>query len=68
MRRYHPSKSPRKQFIHTYHVNEVPLPYYNPLEDPYLKGFFSNYFTSKIMEKRGLIYEARKEYPYEERR
>lgn len=68
MRKYQSSKSPRKQFINSYHLNEVPLPYYNPLEDPFLKGFFSNHFTSQLIQQRGLVYQARKEYPYEERR
>jgi hypothetical protein len=67
-RRYRSSKSPRKEFINSYHVNEVPLPYYNPLEDPFLKGFFTNYHVSRVIEDRGLLYKARKEYPYEERR
>lgn len=46
-RKYRPSYSPRKQFINSYHVNEVPLPYYNPLEDPYLSGFFSNFHVAR---------------------
>lgn len=64
MRKYHPSKSPRKQFINSYHLNEVPLPYYNPLEDPHLAPFFNNYLTHKLITERGLIYQARKDYPY----
>lgn len=67
-RSYRPSKSARKEFVNSYHMNEVPLPYYNPLQDPYLQGFFGNYHVSRILEDRGLVYKARWEYPYEERR
>jgi len=70
MRRRYSKKetSPKKDFIHTYHVNEVPLPYYNPLADPYLKGYFSNSKNKGQIEKMGLVYKPEKEYPYEERR
>ena len=67
-RQYRSSRSPRKQFINSYHVNEVPLPYYNPLEDPYLQGFFTNENVARHLEAVGFVYQARKEYPYEERR
>lgn len=67
-RHYRPSKSSKKEFVNSYHLNEVPLPYYNPLQDPYLQGFFGNYHVSRILEDRGLIYKACWEYPYEERR
>ena len=68
MNKYHPPQSPRKKFINSYHVNQVPLPYYNPLEDPYLKGFFNSHFTYKLIQRRGLIYQPSKQYPYEQRR
>lgn len=57
--------SPKKEFINSYHVNEVPLPYYNPLADPYLKGYFSNSKVSKHIEHQGLIYQPQQEYPYQ---
>lgn len=60
--------SPKKDFIHTYHINEVPLPYYNPLADPYLQGYFSNTKVNKHIDQQGLIYRPSKNYPYEERR
>jgi hypothetical protein len=67
-RRYRASQSPRKAFINSYHVNEVPLPYYNPLEDPFLSGFFSNEHVSRQLSRSGLLYSPRKEYPYSGRR
>lgn len=67
-RRYRASHEPRKAFINSYHVNEVPLPYYNPLEDPYLSGFFSNDRNARHLARSGLLYSPRKEYPYSERR
>lgn len=67
-RRYRASHEPIKVFINSYHVNEVPLPYYNPLEDPYLNGFFSNDLNARHLARSGLLYSPRKEYPYSERR
>lgn len=68
-RRYSkPNVSPQKEFINSYHVNEVPLPYYNPLADPYLKGYFSNSKNKHQLSKQGLLYKPSKEYPYQERR
>lgn len=46
----------------------MPLPYYNPLEDPHLKGFFSNRKVRGHIEDQGLLYEPREEYPYFNRR
>jgi hypothetical protein len=46
----------------------VPLPYYNPLEDPFLRGFFSNHKVRGHIEQQGLLYEPRQEYPYVNRR
>lgn len=68
--RSHPRtpKVPEKPFIHTYHINEVPLPYYNPLEDPHLKNFFSNRKVSKHVENMGYVYQPSNNYPYHERR
>lgn len=63
-RKYRASRSPRKDFINSYHINEVPLPYYNPLEDPYLSGFFANFHVSRHLNRSGLLYNPRKEYPY----
>lgn len=44
------------------------MPYYNPLEDPFLEGFFSNYKNESYIRSNGLVYSPRKEYPYDERR
>lgn len=68
MRRQYRQPSPARPFINSYHVNEVPLPYYNPLADPYLKGFFSNSQNAKRIRMEGLLYCESKEYPYAERR
>jgi hypothetical protein len=67
-RRYRASHETRKGFINSYHLNEVPLPYYNPLEDPYLNGFFSNDHNARHIARSGMLYSPRKEYPYSERR
>lgn len=67
-RNYRISPKPEKEFIHTYHINEVPLPYYNPLEDPHLRAFFANNKVRGHIEQQGLLYEPRKEYPYLNRR
>jgi len=52
---YRSSKN-KKQFINTYHLNEVPLPYYNPLSDPYLSGYFSNWKVHSHITRQGLLY------------
>lgn len=67
-RNYRSSFKPKKEFIHAYHINEVPLPFYNPLEDPNLVEFFSSRKISKQIQEQGFIYKPRKEYPYEIRR
>ena len=58
----------KKEFVNSYHINEVPLPYYNPLADPYLTGFFSSRHTERHISNLGLLYSPKKEYPYESRR
>lgn len=61
MRRNYPStRNPEKPFITAYHISEVPLPYYNPLEDPYLKGYFSNRKVNHHLQEMGLVYKSRK--------
>jgi hypothetical protein len=67
-RKYRASHSPRKEFINSYHLNEVPLPYYNPLEDPFLSGYFNSFQVSRHLARSGLLYSPRKEYPYSQRR
>ncbi len=67
-RRYSKKQSPKKQFLNSYHINEVPLPYYNPLADPYLQGFFSNNRNHRHISQMGLIYSSSKEYPYHQRK
>lgn len=56
------------QFVNNYHVNEVPLPYYNPLADPHLSVFFSNSKINRHVHRMGLQYSPVKDYPYQERR
>jgi hypothetical protein len=63
-RRYAPAHKPEKPFINSYHICEVPLPYYNPLEDPNLRGYFSNRKVSRHINEMGMLYHPRKEYPY----
>jgi hypothetical protein len=46
----------------------VPLPYYNPLQDPFLRGFFSKRKVADHITNMGLLYSPKKEYPYHERR
>jgi hypothetical protein len=57
-----------KDFITNYHINEVPLPYYNPLEDPHLRGFFNSHKISSHISRMGFLYSPSKHYPYHERR
>ena len=58
-------RSRQKQFINSYHLNEVPLPYYNPLQDPSLKGFFFNRRVKEHINRQGYLYRPLEEYPYE---
>jgi hypothetical protein len=67
-RRYRPAQSPRKEFVNSFHVNEVPLPYYNPLQDPYLEGYFNNDKVNQHMQEAGFLYRKSNQYPYSERR
>jgi hypothetical protein len=56
-RSYRSSFRPEKEFVHSYHINEVPLPYYNPLQDPYLRGYFSNRKVEQQIQHLGFLYE-----------
>ena len=61
---YRSTFKPEKPFINDYHICEVPLPYYNPLGDPNLKGYFSNRKVTNHIQEIGLIYSPSKDYPY----
>ena len=56
--------SPKKPFVNSYHLNEVPLPYYNPLADPYLSGFFSSRQPQHTLRQLGLKFKPQREYDY----
>lgn len=58
----------KKGFVNSYHVNEVPLPYYNPLADCYLRGYFANSQNQQRISLAGLAYHPQKNYNYEERK
>ena len=55
-RSYRGTVRPEKPFINSYHLNETPLPYYNPLEDPYLRNFFALSRNKHQLDRHGLIY------------
>jgi hypothetical protein len=54
------AKKRENSFNLTQHVNEVLLPSYNALKDPFLIGFFENPIVKKTLKETGVLRKKRR--------
>lgn len=60
LRKFHFSKQREAAFKVSQHVNEVLLPSYNALQDPFLSGYFENPLIKRHLKETGVIKRKRR--------
>lgn len=55
LRKLHQTKARESSFNLTQNVNEVLLPAYDALHDPFLSGYFDNPLLKRHLKKTGVI-------------
>ncbi len=60
MRKAHLFRKKEECFVNTYNVNDIPLPAYNALHDPYLTDFFKNPQQIRLLRETGVLKKKRK--------
>jgi hypothetical protein len=54
MRKKYISTRKKKDFDNRFHINEVFMPTYNPLNDPYLIDYFESQNVKRQLEENGI--------------